>query len=63
MPIDPPETVMTDQTVVACDGGPNPALGHPRVFLNMGADGWVDCPYCDRRFILRGGPADKEQAA
>ncbi len=34
---------------VACDGGG--ALGHPRVFLHLGADGAVDCPYCGQRFV------------
>jgi len=47
----PPETVYVDETVVACDGGG--ALGHPRVYLNMGPNGVVECPYCDRRFVLR----------
>jgi uncharacterized Zn-finger protein len=23
--------------------------------------GFVDCGYCDRRFILEGGPADRPQ--
>lgn len=30
----------------ACDGG-NAGLGHPRVFLTIGAEGTVECPYCD----------------
>ncbi len=51
----PVETIYVDDEVVACDGGPNPALGHPRVFLNMEGRGEVDCPYCGRRFILREG--------
>lgn len=41
MPIDPPEILRVEDKVVACDGGPNPALGHPRVFLTMGPDGQV----------------------
>jgi NADH dehydrogenase (ubiquinone) Fe-S protein 6 len=56
--IPPPETIVVDSTRVACDGDEGP-LGHPRVWLQMGAEGWVDCGYCDRRFILKGGPADK----
>ncbi|MEE8246067.1 MAG: zinc-finger domain-containing protein [Alphaproteobacteria bacterium] len=51
---EPLETVEVEEPVVACDGG-EPALGHPRVFLNMGDRGSVDCPYCDRRFVLRQG--------
>ncbi|MGH6933099.1 MAG: zinc-finger domain-containing protein [Dongiaceae bacterium] len=52
--IDPPEIVEADSNVVACDGN-DAALGHPRVFLNIGAEGFIDCPYCDRRFKLRAG--------
>ena len=28
------------------------ALGHPKVFLEMGQGTVVECPYCDRRFVL-----------
>ena len=35
---------------IACDGGG--ALGHPRVWLNLGEDDAVTCPYCSRRFVL-----------
>ena len=34
------------------------ALGHPRVWLQIDEHGYVDCGYCDRRFVLIGGPAD-----
>ena len=37
----------------ACDGGGG-ALGHPRVYLEMGDETFVECPYCDRRFVLQG---------
>lgn len=50
-PQEAPETVVSDSTEVSCDGGG--ALGHPRVYLNMGEAGDVECPYCDRKFILR----------
>lgn len=53
-----PETVFVTETKVACDGDEG-ALGHPRVYLNMGSDGQVECPYCDRLFILKGGASDK----
>ncbi len=49
-----PETITIDEPVVACDGGGG-ALGHPKVFLNAGPDGRVECPYCDRLFVLREG--------
>ena len=52
--IDPPEIVEVEDTVVACNGGGG-ALGHPRVFLNLESDGAIDCPYCDRRFVLKEG--------
>ena len=54
--MEPPEIVKTEQSRVACDGGDG-ALGHPRVFLDMGASGKVDCPYCSRRFELAEGAA------
>ncbi len=54
----PPETVEVHSRRVWCDGGEG-ALGHPRVFLEIDARGYVDCPYCDRRFRLvgDGGPS------
>ncbi|MEM8789339.1 MAG: zinc-finger domain-containing protein [Pseudomonadota bacterium] len=52
-----PETEVVEQTRVACDGG---TLGHPRVWLQIDpATGYVECGYCDKRYILKGGPADK----
>jgi uncharacterized Zn-finger protein len=42
---------------VACDGSGEvaPALGHPRVFLRIDEEsGFVECGYCDRRFVLEG---------
>ena len=57
-----PEIILTEKSRVACDGAGAiaPALGHPRVFLQIGADGYVDCGYCDRRYVLKGGPVDPE---
>lgn len=54
MPIEAPETIEVETSRVACDGDGG-ALGHPRVFLEMGDKGWVECPYCDRKFVLRAG--------
>ncbi len=51
---DTPEVIEIDSETVACDGGDD-ALGHPRVWLNTGAKGAVDCPYCDRQFVLKPG--------
>jgi len=50
----PPETKEVETPEVACDGGEG-ALGHPRVFLNMGDKHEIDCPYCGRRFVLKEG--------
>jgi uncharacterized Zn-finger protein len=54
MPIEAPEIIEVDDTRVACDGGGG-ALGHPRVYLEMGDESFVECPYCDRQFVLRPG--------
>ena len=56
----PPEIIRTASARVACDGsGDIPAaLGHPRVWLEIDDRGYVDCGYCDRRFVLIGGGAD-----
>jgi uncharacterized Zn-finger protein len=51
MAIEAPETIVVEDTIVACDGGEG-ALGHPRVYLNMADKGKVECPYCDRLFVL-----------
>ena len=57
----PPETFKIKTLQVACDGSGqlSAELGHPRVFLRIDPQvGMVECGYCDRRFILEGGPAD-----
>jgi len=60
--ISPPETVLTTSHRVMCDGANDipggAALGHPRVWLEIDEHGYVDCGYCDRRFVLKGGAAD-----
>jgi len=62
----PPETSRVATSRVACDGAREipggAALGHPRVYLEIDEKGYVDCGYCDRRFVLVGGPADTEAA-
>ena len=50
MSIQAPETIVVSKTRVACDGGG--ALGHPKVYLEMGDENFVECGYCDRRFVL-----------
>ena len=55
--IPPPETITVDTMQVVCDGSGevSAALGHPRVFLRIDPElGYVECGYCDRRFVHRG---------
>ncbi len=54
-----PETYVTQAARIHCDGDEQGGDGHPRVWLQIDASGFADCPYCDRRFILAGGPADR----
>lgn len=51
MTINVPETKIVSTWRVSCDGGEG-ALGHPRVWYSIPRDaGYVDCGYCDARFI------------
>jgi uncharacterized Zn-finger protein len=61
MPVEVPETVEVTTSRVACDGGGG-ALGHPKVFLEMGDETFVECPYCDKRFVLKAGPPSHNEA-
>lgn len=61
-----PEVVEVVSHRVACDGVGG-ALGHPRVWLEMGGAPYVECPYCDRRFVpakgkIHGAPGVYEAA-
>ena len=60
-----PEISYVTSPRVACDGATeiSAALGHPRVYMQIDEKGYVDCGYCDKRFILKGGPADEASAA
>ncbi len=57
--IPPPEVISVHSHRIACDGVGG-ALGHPRVWLEMGEADFVECLYCDRRFVLAHGKAKKE---
>ena len=61
-----PESTITSATRVSCDGASDvpggAALGHPKIWLEIDAKGYVDCGYCDRRFVLKDGPADQAAA-
>jgi uncharacterized Zn-finger protein len=52
--LDPPEVIKTGSKRVKCDGGGG-ALGHPVVFYDMGDEAFVECLYCDRRFVYDAG--------
>ncbi len=63
-----PETTIVTSARVSCDGAGGirggsdyrpAALGHPRVYLQIDESGFADCGYCDRRFVLKGGPAER----
>ena len=67
MSIPPPEVSHVETRRVWCDGSTDirsgkayraAALGHPKVWLEIDEHGYVDCGYCDRRFVLKGGPAE-----
>lgn len=53
-----PATQVVTTWKVACEGDESQGLGHPRVWLSISPDaGWVDCGYCDKRFVI-----DREHA-
>ena len=47
-----PERIEVSSSRVVCDGG-DASLGHPRVYLEIGNRGFVECLYCDRLYFLR----------
>ena len=51
------EAIHVTKARIACDGGGGP-LGHPRVWLTLGTDGEIICPYCSRRFVRGNGGDD-----
>ena len=66
-----PETMIVTTTRVSCDGATGipatgnvtaAALGHPRIWLEIDESGMAECGYCDKRFVLKGGPADQAAA-
>lgn len=46
------ERIEVESHTVACDGGGG-AMGHPKVYLEMGDDSEIQCPYCSRLFVLK----------
>ena len=45
------QKVVVESRSVSCDGGMG-LSGHPNVYLNIGNENQVICPYCSRVFIL-----------
>ncbi|MBU3992971.1 MAG: zinc-finger domain-containing protein [Alphaproteobacteria bacterium] len=62
-----PETAYVTTRRVQCDGASDvrggAALGHPRVWLEIDEKGYVDCGYCDKRFVLKPGMDEHRDAA
>ncbi len=44
------EPIETKSSVVRCDGGGGP-LGHPAIYLNLGKEGKIVCPYCSKCYV------------
>ena len=42
---------IVDTTKVSCSGIGG-SLGHPKVYLDMGDEKTIRCPYCSKLFIL-----------
>ena len=58
MTLPAPEIQTVTTWKVSCEGDEARGLGHPRVWLASPQDiGWVDCGYCDKRFVI-----DREHA-
>ena len=55
-----PEVIQVRTGRIACDGGGG-ALGPPRVWMEMGEARFVECPYCDRRFVLSHGEGPEDE--
>lgn len=57
--VENPAISVVEDHKVSCDGGGG-ALGHPKVWYEIGEEGYVECGYCDRIFALKGGPKDPD---
>ncbi|AIL65491.1 hypothetical protein NOVO_05620 [Rickettsiales bacterium Ac37b] len=38
---------------IQCDGISDNKVGHPLIYLNMGNNDQVMCPYCSRQFVYK----------
>ena len=53
------ETIIVDTQTVSCNGG-NGASEHPNVYLDVGSENKVSCPYCCRLFVFGTVPIEGE---
>lgn len=54
--INPLETLYVNSKKVSCQGqkaGEKAGAGHPLVYLDMGKNDFVICPYCSKYFTVR----------
>ncbi len=54
--ISPAKTLHVNSKKVACNGSSDEvkdAVGHPLVYLNMGKNDFVVCPYCSKYFTIK----------
>jgi uncharacterized Zn-finger protein len=60
MPVPEPEILEVTTSRIACDGSSGGG-GHPRVWLQIDPEkGWVECGYCDRRYVLKPGSVEAD---
>ena len=45
------ELQVVSSSSVVCDGGGG-VLGHPKIYLEMGKEKKIVCPYCSKLFVL-----------
>ena len=55
-----PEVYEVETKKIACDGGGGP-LGHPKIYLEMGENSKITCPYCSRQFHFKNPDAQNSQ--
>ena len=51
------ERIEVETSTVGCDGGGG-AMGHPTVYLKIGDEREIVCPYCSRLYVLAPGAED-----
>ena len=49
----PSDIISVTTRKISCLGDVESA--HPRVYLTMGSEGFVDCPYCGKHYVLASG--------